>query len=94
LALRVEDDRGHAEREFLQHGDRHEGPVARRVAADEQEDELPRQRHADEAVEVLRVRDGRRVVAPDLRFQEELRGFPTPGLFRCRLTDQNGRIYP
>src|SRR5690606_17851369 len=68
--LRVDHHGGDAEGELLDHADQHQRPVTQRVAGDQQKGQLPGQRHADEAVVVDRVGDGRRVVDADLRLHE------------------------
>jgi hypothetical protein len=57
---RVQDRHRHPERELFQHPHEHQRPIALDVACDEQEHELPRERHADESVEVFRLRNRRR----------------------------------
>src|SRR4051812_47452284 len=63
-------DGGEAEGRLLQPGGDHEGAEAGRIRGDDQERHLPRDAHADEAVEELGVGDGGRLVPPDPRFQE------------------------
>ena len=62
-----------AEAELFEDCDGHDGPVPDRIAGDDDEQDLPRERNTDEAVEVLRVRDWRRKVAADLGLHEVLR---------------------
>ncbi len=68
--LHEQDNRRDAVRELFQNGNQHQRPVTHWVARNHQEHELPRERHADEAVEKLRVRDRGRIVLCDLSLGE------------------------
>src|ERR1044072_2328422 len=68
--LLEEHDRGDTPRKLLQYRCQHQRAIARRLSGDQQEHDLPRKRDADEAVEVFRMRDGRRIVVSDALFHE------------------------
>jgi len=61
------------EKDLFQNCRNHQRPVALRIPRDDQKCNLPRDRHTDEAIEKLRMRDWRRRVTADPRFEKVLR---------------------
>jgi hypothetical protein len=58
---------------FLGCSYQHDRPVPDRISGNDDKEDLPRERHTDEAVEMLRVSDWRREVAANLGLHEVLR---------------------
>ena len=70
--LGEEDHSRYTEGELLEYSDGHDRPEADRIAGHDDEQDLPREGHADEAVEMLRMGDRRWEVAADLGLHEVL----------------------
>ena len=71
--LKVEDDRRATERKFLERGGNHDETKPHGIARHDEEEHLPREGYADEAVVILGMCDGRWEVATRAAFHEILR---------------------
>src|SRR5688572_5520023 len=69
----IQGNRRNPEGDLLDDGHGHERPITNRIARNHDEDDLPGDRDADEAVEVLRMRNRRREVAAGFLLEKILR---------------------